>query len=348
MKLQDAVDRLDKIGNQADDALAGGGPLADVAREIRAQDDDGRGGRRQRPRSRRQAGRAAGRRRRGAEDRLRDQPGRHQPDHRYAGRRDLRGARRQGQRRRRSSRSPRSRTRRSPPGRPSRSARRATKAGRGARRGGHSPMLPLAKAAGDKGLTLLAAVPLSRGRRRRTSRAAGADRQAVRRQARRRRHRQRSRPAPMSRSSRRSRRPKPSRTRRRPRLADQTRRREQDATSPANSPKRCARRFPVEIKRDGSTGCSDDPSTPHVGTCEDSSANRTPRDLLRCATHSHNSASACSMIGMPISPGEVITDSGWNCTAAIGSDCVLDRHDDASSSVSAATDSSAGNRSRTA
>ncbi|HEX3863783.1 MAG TPA: peptidyl-prolyl cis-trans isomerase [Stellaceae bacterium] len=31
LKMQDAVDRLDKIGNQADDALAGGGSLADVA-----------------------------------------------------------------------------------------------------------------------------------------------------------------------------------------------------------------------------------------------------------------------------------------------------------------------------
>ncbi|MBV9826737.1 MAG: SurA N-terminal domain-containing protein [Alphaproteobacteria bacterium] len=31
LKLQDAVDQLDKIGNQADDALAGGGQLADVA-----------------------------------------------------------------------------------------------------------------------------------------------------------------------------------------------------------------------------------------------------------------------------------------------------------------------------
>ena len=32
---------------------------------------------------------------------------------------------------------------------------------------------------------------------------------------------------------------------------------------------------------------------------------------------------------MPTSPGEVITDSGWNCTAAIGRRRVLDRHDDA-------------------
>ncbi|HEX3952847.1 MAG TPA: SurA N-terminal domain-containing protein [Stellaceae bacterium] len=48
IKMQDAVDRLDKIGNQADDALAGGGALADVAAKfglktttIAAVDDGG-------------------------------------------------------------------------------------------------------------------------------------------------------------------------------------------------------------------------------------------------------------------------------------------------------------------
>ncbi len=49
MKLQDAVDRLDKIGNQADDALAGGGVLTDVATKfglktmtVAAIDDSGK------------------------------------------------------------------------------------------------------------------------------------------------------------------------------------------------------------------------------------------------------------------------------------------------------------------
>jgi peptidyl-prolyl cis-trans isomerase D len=49
LKLQDAVDRLDKIGNQADDALAGGAALADVAAKfglktatLAAVDENGR------------------------------------------------------------------------------------------------------------------------------------------------------------------------------------------------------------------------------------------------------------------------------------------------------------------
>jgi peptidyl-prolyl cis-trans isomerase D len=49
LKLQDAADRLDKIGNQADDALAGGGALADVAAKyglkattVAAADEGGR------------------------------------------------------------------------------------------------------------------------------------------------------------------------------------------------------------------------------------------------------------------------------------------------------------------
>ena len=49
LKLQDATDRLDKIANQADDALAGGAPLADVAAKyhlkivnVAASDEEGR------------------------------------------------------------------------------------------------------------------------------------------------------------------------------------------------------------------------------------------------------------------------------------------------------------------
>src|SRR5262249_3233873 len=49
LKTQDAVDRLDKIGNKADDALAGGGALADVAAKfglktatIEAADESGK------------------------------------------------------------------------------------------------------------------------------------------------------------------------------------------------------------------------------------------------------------------------------------------------------------------
>jgi peptidyl-prolyl cis-trans isomerase D len=40
LKLQDATDRLDKIGNQADDALAGGTPLAEVAAKFRLKATD--------------------------------------------------------------------------------------------------------------------------------------------------------------------------------------------------------------------------------------------------------------------------------------------------------------------
>ncbi len=59
-------------------------------------------------------------------------------------------------------------------------------------------------------------------------------------------------------------------------------------------------------------------------------------------------AKAASMIGMPISPGEVITDSGWNCTAAIGSDLCSIAMMTRSSSVSAATDNTAGRLLRSA
>ena len=96
LKRQDAADRLDKIGNQADDALAGGASLADVAAKyqfktatVAASDEGGHD----------PQGKAVTLpvdARRDPQDRLRDQPGRHQPDHRYRGRLDLRRPCRQG------------------------------------------------------------------------------------------------------------------------------------------------------------------------------------------------------------------------------------------------------------
>ena len=60
------------------------------------------------------------------------------------------------------------------------------------------------------------------------------------------------------------------------------------------------------------------------------------------AAQAHSVDSIAERIGRPTAPGEVITDSGWNCTAAIGSVlCSIAMM--TPSAVSAATDSSAGN-----
>ena len=154
-------------------------------RQVRAEDDRDRRLRRERPQPRRQTRQAAARARPDPQDRLRRQSGRDQPDHRHRCRGDLRRprrqdhpatgtalSRRQGQGDRRLAEEQKAET----------VTKQAEALAAAAKEDGS-----LAKAAGDKQLTLLAAVPC-RAARRRARRCRRRWWRSLRRQARRHRH----------------------------------------------------------------------------------------------------------------------------------------------------------------